>query len=692
MPSEAGDWHSPQVNRDRVWQAYVSSFKSHALGILQEDIQNSVDAYASDVAPDKYKILVEYDADKRILTHRDFGTRGMPHCTECEWGIKKSGVVCTNSDCPWGCYHNMGYTSKDVKDGQSIGSRGMGKSLQLLAGIETQVRTLLPDGIFGSSVWEKTTDWRWRFDKEGEKIDQVGTLIQTKGVIDSVHAIFINPDLVTAKIQERWFRLVNNGADVRYKISSGGKQKESKVSLLKWPEIDTSLGVDKAKLYIPSLIITYGGTRLGEIRNLTIFVARKPFPDEQGRPWGIAIVKNGKQTITRYNDFPGDIPENLRLKVFGFCDAICTEEEPFLKEAESATHEDYQWTHLAYKAVRRELNEIVRNLLQPFIRSGGEKVSEKEVLDAKQIRDLFNEALQEVPELALFGKEDVGGGEVEPEEKNHVYISRLEFEERVYKRGESVNIHAVIKNPLKNDEVVNLSFEHFDPTPVVVDYGEANAFIPKAVENGPGTENVPWVFRLDRSLAPGIHWVQVTLKDDRGNPIANGDRKPIRIRRSIYCELEPKKIKRGPRSGTGPDKDPGEKEDGKEGGEGTFGVAHILPFNNPESKDTLEASIDMSQATAFFNLSGRRLVYHRQTSKTKQAQWPVICGLIAEVLVKQKAELVASERETWEAKEFKAKLTELEELRAKFIRTVIKLLETRDDHAPDKSSSKTGSS
>ncbi len=90
----------------------MDSYGNHAFGILQEDGQNSFDAYPPGIQPRDMKVVIKYDAGERIFRHRDFDTPGMPHCPECDWGIRTDSMECTNLECPWGCFHNMGYSGK----------------------------------------------------------------------------------------------------------------------------------------------------------------------------------------------------------------------------------------------------------------------------------------------------------------------------------------------------------------------------------------------------------------------------------------------------------------------------------------------------------------------------------------------------------------------------------------------------
>ena len=93
-------WNSPQVNKQGVMTSYKDEYDDHAQGILQEDSQNGFDAYVPGTQIKDMKIEFKYDLKQRILYYRDFGTNGMTHCSECDWGIKPDGTPCTNEESP----------------------------------------------------------------------------------------------------------------------------------------------------------------------------------------------------------------------------------------------------------------------------------------------------------------------------------------------------------------------------------------------------------------------------------------------------------------------------------------------------------------------------------------------------------------------------------------------------------------
>nr|WP_276976860.1 hypothetical protein [Ferrimicrobium acidiphilum] len=665
-----GSWHVPQVNRHNVWRSYVDSYGNHAFGILQEDCQNSFDAYSSGADPREMKVIIHYDAQTRRLSHRDFGTLGMAHCRHCAWGILPNGQECTNTDCPWGCFHNMGYSGKG---GANLGSRGMGKSLHLLAGTRTFVRTTLPDGKSQASVWEREAggkDWRWRLAAEPAKpLSCPGTEFVTEGIIGPVNDQLLEVSEVVAELQDRWFRLLSQGATIEYIVSKGGPPERHLVREPAPPPLDESQGVEKATRVDPEVVVTYQGTRLGALRNLHVFMAKEPFP-EGSRRAGIAIVKNGKQTLQRFVDFPEDIPDSIRARIFGYCDAECTAAEPFLREAENAQHTGYQWSHPTYKAVRRVLRDVAKQFSAPFLRAGGERVTEAEQTEARDILDLFNKALGDVPEFGFFGKESTfpSRHKILTSTKNYIYLSRLDFENKSYKRGEKATVSAVLKNPTPKTVSVTTVFQHFDPTPIVVQLTPDSAIVPSGTPESPGTATTSFQVFFDPSQAPGIHWVQVALQDVTSAALLDDEGQPIIARRHIYCEFEPRKLTRT-RSGTGQ----ATSGQGTGGGEGSLGLSGLQYFKKPEMRDSMEVYIDQTQAVVFINLKGRRFEFAREGAKSKRIYWPVAGELISEELLKLKAQLDAGEREQWTAEEVKNEVLELEAGKAKLVRRMVEL-------------------
>ena len=126
-----------RTNTQRTMQAYLDSFTiGHASGIIGESaFQNPIDVAYKGVLQ-KVRVNVYVDVHKGILKIRDRGTKGMDHCSECEWGIVHvedgDDHQCRNFlNCGWATFHSA---AQEGKEPGALGSRGLGSSLALLAG------------------------------------------------------------------------------------------------------------------------------------------------------------------------------------------------------------------------------------------------------------------------------------------------------------------------------------------------------------------------------------------------------------------------------------------------------------------------------------------------------------------------------------------------------------------------------
>jgi len=657
------EWNSPQVNLKGVMKAYVDEYPSHALGLLQEDTQNGFDAYPKETLPRNMKIQFKYNADQKILYYRDFKTMGMAHCTMCNWGIDKNGNPCTNKDCDWGCYHNLAYTGKTDF---SLGSRGMGKSLQILSGKKTIVNTTLPDGTYMASIWEiKDNDWKWKLSKkDAKRLSQPGTEIITYQVKKEIDEELIKYNKVIQFLQEKWFKMIDKGAQIQYILIKDKKIKRKKIPKISYPPIDKSEEGEPFSLKRKKIVIKSHGRRVGELTNLEIFITKEPFNDEDLRH-GIAIVKNGKQSITRYNKFPSDIPDNIRRRIFGCVDANC-ENEPFLNEAENSTHTNYRYTHPTYKTVRYQLNKIIKDFIQPLIKAGGERVTAKEQKEAYEILEIINKALTEIPELQIFGLMGKGpSGTVEQKPKSYPYISSLSPCNKRYNIGDMIKIKTVLKNPQEKENVVRLEINFFDPTPVVIKDYSTGLLLLKGKPINPYTLIENWNIKVDESMIPGIHWIQAELKNKDNDPILDEKNHPEKIRASIYIEQDPPIIQRKKRKGTSTQKKLGNTR----GNIGKGGLANLQWFKRKDNPD-LEAIIEMARASVYLNRFGRRYRFIVEGSKKKTTPWLMIAEIVAEKIIEKKTELDIEEgEEYWAAEDLGLKIKEIQDMKMKFIRT-----------------------
>src|SRR5712691_1463371 len=141
--------------------AYKDQYDSHASGLIQEAIQNGADAKIPGLAWKDWRFVIKYDRQRRTLTFRDYGTTGMPHCDECNWGERPEGAICSEKECNWGVFHSFAFLGKE---GGMLGSRGQGKSLAIVAGNETIVRTRVasdPSSSMASRWAFHGEDWTW---------------------------------------------------------------------------------------------------------------------------------------------------------------------------------------------------------------------------------------------------------------------------------------------------------------------------------------------------------------------------------------------------------------------------------------------------------------------------------------------------------------------------------------------------
>ncbi|MFQ5910117.1 MAG: hypothetical protein ACE5IJ_05270 [Thermoplasmata archaeon] len=207
-------------------ESYKDDYPDHAQGILQEAIQNSVDARLGDFGD--VVIVIEYDPSARILRIRDYGTTGMSHCDQCEWGIRSDNLEdCHEKDCKWGNFHYLGGLAKDV---QQLGYRGQGKSLAVVAGDSLTVRTKVVhprEHISMASRWEREGDecyWELVPEEAMGPRDKPGTELIITGVKKEVHESLMDFGSLKADIQRIWFPAIQKGVRIRLGMPARGFQ------------------------------------------------------------------------------------------------------------------------------------------------------------------------------------------------------------------------------------------------------------------------------------------------------------------------------------------------------------------------------------------------------------------------------------------------------------------------------------
>jgi len=620
------EWILPDVHREGVMRAYAEEYENRAMGLIQELGQNSFDAYPEDKDPKKMKILIKYDGAKRILSWRDFNSTGMGHCSECEWGKVSNTKRCKNKSCDWGMYHNI---ARSGKGGAKLGSRGLGKSLPLQSGSEVRVLTKTLDGKAMSSVWKKRQisneedEWHWRHDlsSKPDKWNQSGTEIRIYGLKAEIHDSFVDLEWCIKEIQNRWRKMLEKGAKITYTLNMKGKKTRKTINPLSIPKLRKPIGSSQNPVIIPAEFVKDGRKIIGEMRNITIGLVSEGF-DESDVRYGIALVKNGVQTIDILRDLSGwrKFPEEIKYNIFGSVDIICTPERPFLNLAEKATHTGYR-DHAYYSHVKRQINERIKKFLEPYVeeirrKRGVKPISKAERKEAKEIKKIWNDILNEVTEVHEFLEGGGGGNESLPQpiEMEFPYVSRIEFENRKWNRGESVPIKAVIKNPIPKEKTLNVQWELRDTAPVTIQEKTDSILLKTGESEEPHTIELLWQIDFNSSMVPGMYGVRVSLVDLDGNPFKDdsGDIYPkTKMTRVLYLEEDPIIISRKNRTGGGRGK-----------GKPKEIIKDVVPFRNPDEPED-EISFERTLRLIRWNLDGMRYKYMSKSSQyiDKKRKW-----------------------------------------------------------------------
>ena len=508
--------HKVKTNVHRAMVSYKDQYDSHASGLLQEAIQNAADAKLAGTPWKDWRFTMRYDPKTRTLTLRDYGTTGMPHCRKCQWGELPDGEVCSGKSCNWGVFHSFAFLAKE---GGMLGSRGQGKSLAIVAGQGTIVRTkvaLNPAKRMASRWTFSGDDWVWELLPEDAPADDwpPGTEIEVRGVRDDVHAQLMDRGAVVADIQSRWYPLVEQGGRIRFGYSTDPDLQQ--VPRYRFPKEATNPGSgQKVVRTRERLEVKQGGRFVGELRHLKIVVAEQPMEDADPRV-GIALVKNGIQVIVRLIKFPRRIPSDIQARIFGEVIVPCSEENPFLEPAETPDHRGYKSWDPTFQKVRSIIEAEVASVVEPYLVPLKEHAVKSEDRErARRALEVIQRALESVPELKIFG-----GGEVPPpletKAKDHPYVSHIKLDKERYIRGEKVQVRAVILNPMKKEEgFYRVDFEFRDPSLQVLETKIESPILPAATDDGPGRKEVGSTFELPVSLEPGRQRIIVKLLEAR---------------------------------------------------------------------------------------------------------------------------------------------------------------------------------
>ena len=207
---------------NRLMEAYIDDYPTtHALGIIREAIQNSIDARINPADFKHTSISINYDPERRILRLRDYGTTGMSHCEKCHWGIRNdSDEDCHEHACKWGNFHYLGGLAKNANQ---LGIRGQGKSLAIVAGDKFIVRTKIEDNDETKSMaseWsQEGEDWYWELIPESamKNGESIGTELIIYNVKDDIHEQLLDFNSVKDDISLTWFPAIQKGVRIRFR-------------------------------------------------------------------------------------------------------------------------------------------------------------------------------------------------------------------------------------------------------------------------------------------------------------------------------------------------------------------------------------------------------------------------------------------------------------------------------------------
>jgi hypothetical protein len=643
-----------EVDAKRIAQSYADQYSDHASGLIQELIQNGIDAH--DNGYDKVRITIAYDSATRTLKYHDYGTKGMTPCKKCHWGRLENGTSCHDSECGWGAFHYFG--AKIKEGGGQLGSRGQGKSLMLTAGNGLIVKTkVAATNESMTAVYTPTeTGWNWELNPSMNMKEESppGTEIIINGIIDSIHEKLIDVNTIIGKIQQTWWPALKQGVSIRY----GTKDDKRKISV---PSLPTATFNDEGKdLALREHIqVKYkyeGNTSVGEL-DLTVFFTGKPVPEGFG---GIALVKNNLQVIDHI-DISRRVDQDIRDLIFGWAIYQSTKTNKFLDLCEEPGHAGFRTDCDIYKKSREEILQKFDGFIKPIQSQIIKKKHSREVTDKERHRaqvvcEILNKALNSVPELnPMLGTGDVKRPKEPHEPRKLPYISTVSFDKESYKYGDRASLKIHLHNPT-NDyfvhpriEIRTVNRNHAEICAHVLSMHRVPALTPGTIE-GHKIETVNSNILITKEYGKGRSLVRFTLFEEKNNQIVQYDQKVY----GLWVMEEPPVQTRSSVTG------------GTKNHHGKPGSLRLLqPIPIPDSEDDEIPHVDLSIGEIWFNTDGKR-IRHTWNNHPRAAN-SVLFELIAEYFVGLRGDMMIDKMESREISDIKIVFKQLEEARKKFL-------------------------
>lgn len=389
-----------KVDLSKTKSIIAKEYDSISDGLQKEAIQNAWDNRLDDAQAKDWKVVFRYDPANHTLSIEDFGTTGIVR---------------------WDYFHSLWYTDKDPSTGK-LGQHGQGKAMLHACGEYMIAETV----VNGKYLCRYSTPEGY-LDFEGQKprgIDHQGTLITIYKVYPELRRELSNFDTMVRFIQLTWWEIIEEyGATIVYAVGP----KQVVVPKLELPPA--------SKKDFPDRVVQKGHTALGVISKIRFYYADAEIPEDLR---GIAINVRG-QTIDRYH--PPLIGHHGK-RFFATCTAN------FLKDAEKASHSEFQRNHPTWKAAKDALDNLLADFIAPMMKND-QTVAPKYRKLATQMLEEINDVLSGFPDLDPQGTVPKKKREEKPPvPRTDVYYLSVVTDKPLYLRGETVKITTHSANPV----------------------------------------------------------------------------------------------------------------------------------------------------------------------------------------------------------------------------------------------------